>query len=212
MKCLCHASSCIQAKTWFFVLYTLLQVLLDTTLINKYMIWNSVSLILKTIMFADNTNLFLTGYDMTTLELAWTWTFTNPVSPPPTVQNFNPATLEEIRKFVFTSSNSQCKLDVIPTDLLKEYSTLKNSARSSPHWSVIHWQKDERFPSIFKNAHERPLSKKPSFPPEDLNNYRPMIPISNLNFISKILEKVVASRTGASFQLFLGGAKKFVIF
>ena len=33
--------------------------------------------------------------------------------------------------------------------------------------------------------------KKPSLPPEDLNNYRP---ISNLNFISKILEKVVASR------------------
>ena len=47
------------------------------------------------------------------------------------------------------------------------------------------------FPSIFKNAHVRPLLKKPSLPPEDLNNYRP---ISNLNFISKILEKVVASR------------------
>ena len=37
----------------------------------------------------------------------------------------------------------------------------------------------------------RPLLKKPSLPPEDLNNYRP---ISNFNFISKILEKVVASR------------------
>ena len=33
--------------------------------------------------------------------------------------------------------------------------------------------------------------KKPSLPDDDLNNFRP---ISNLNFISKILEKVVASR------------------
>ena len=30
------------------------------------------------------------------------------------------------------------------------------------------------FPSIFKNAHVRPLLKKPSLPPEDLNNYRPI--------------------------------------
>ena len=36
----------------------------------------------------------------------------------------------------------------------------------------------------------RPLLKKPSLSTDDLNNFRP---ISNLNFISKILEKVVAS-------------------
>ena len=36
-----------------------------------------------------------------------------------------------------------------------------------------------------------PLLKKPSLSTDDLNNFRP---ISNLNFISKILEKVVASR------------------
>ena len=47
------------------------------------------------------------------------------------------------------------------------------------------------FPSSFKLAHVRPLLKKPSLPADDLNNYRP---ISNLNFISKILEKIVALR------------------
>ena len=43
----------------------------------------------------------------------------------------------------------------------------------------------------FKQAIVHPLLKKPSLPDDDLNNFRP---ISNLNFISKILEKVVASR------------------
>ena len=114
--------------------------------------------------------------------------FTNLISPPPTLQTFNPATLEEIRKFVFTSSNSQCKLDVIPTDLLKEcFEELGPIITTLINYSLA----EGCFPSIFKNAHVRPLLKKPSLPPEDLNNYRP---ISNLNFISKILEKVVASR------------------
>ena len=47
------------------------------------------------------------------------------------------------------------------------------------------------FPSSFKQAIVHPLLKKPALPDDDLNNFRP---ISNLNFISKILEKVVASR------------------
>ena len=47
------------------------------------------------------------------------------------------------------------------------------------------------FPSSFKQEIVHPLLKKPSLPDDDLNNFRP---ISNLNFISKILEKVVASR------------------
>ena len=47
------------------------------------------------------------------------------------------------------------------------------------------------FPSSFKQAIVHPLLKKPSLPDDDLNNFRP---ISKLNFISKILEEVVASR------------------
>ena len=42
------------------------------------------------------------------------------------------------------------------------------------------------FPSIYKSAIVTPLLKKPSLDP---NNYQP---VSNLSFISKILEKVVA--------------------
>ena len=44
------------------------------------------------------------------------------------------------------------------------------------------------FPTAFKTAIVRPLLKKNNFDPNDLINYRP---VSNLSFISKILEKIV---------------------
>jgi hypothetical protein len=50
---------------------------------------------------------------------------------------------------------------------------------------------DGIFPSDFKTAHVSPLLKKPTLCKEELKNYRP---VSNLPFISKVLEKVVASR------------------
>ena len=50
------------------------------------------------------------------------------------------------------------------------------------------------FPQNFKEAHVRPLLKKTSLPKNELKNYRP---VSNLSFISKILEKVVANRLQA---------------
>ena len=46
----------------------------------------------------------------------------------------------------------------------------------------------------FKEAHVRPLLKKTSLPKNELKNYRP---VSNLSFISKILEKIVANRRQA---------------
>ena len=47
------------------------------------------------------------------------------------------------------------------------------------------------FPSHFKSALVSPLLKKPTLNKDDMKNYRP---VSNLSFLSKILEKVVASR------------------
>ena len=47
------------------------------------------------------------------------------------------------------------------------------------------------FPSIYKSAMVTPLLKKPSLDPSDIKNYRP---VSNLSFMSKILEKVVVSQ------------------
>ena len=50
------------------------------------------------------------------------------------------------------------------------------------------------FPQDFKKAHIRPLLKKKSLPKNELENYRP---VSNLSFISKILERIVANRLQA---------------
>src|SRR6202142_2627242 len=47
------------------------------------------------------------------------------------------------------------------------------------------------FPTSFKNALIKPLLKKYCLSNEDLASYRP---ISNLNFISKILERIIHNR------------------
>jgi hypothetical protein len=50
---------------------------------------------------------------------------------------------------------------------------------------------DGCFPTSFKNANVSPLLKKNNLAKNEMKNYRP---VSNLSFISKILEKVVAKR------------------
>ena len=99
-----------------------------------------------------------------------------------------PTSLTEISKLISSSPNKSCELDPIPTFLLKyclhtlfvPITKIMNLSLSSGV-----------FPSHFKHGHVIPLSKKPSLPANNLNSYRP---ISNLSFISKVLEKVVFSR------------------
>ncbi|XP_070582622.1 LOW QUALITY PROTEIN: uncharacterized protein [Erythrolamprus reginae] len=52
---------------------------------------------------------------------------------------------------------------------------------------LVAWHKS--FPPLYKEAVVRPLLKKPSLDPAVLNNYRP---VSNLPFMGKVVEKVVA--------------------
>ena len=47
------------------------------------------------------------------------------------------------------------------------------------------------FPNDFKYAIVKPLLKKPNLDKDELKNYRP---VSNLHFISKVIEKLVAMR------------------
>jgi len=51
--------------------------------------------------------------------------------------------------------------------------------------------REEIFPNVLKNAIVRPQLKKPSLDPDDVSSYRP---ISNLSFVSKMVERVVISR------------------
>ena len=119
-----------------------------------------------------------------------------PAYPPPLLSNFLPATSDEVRHAIMFSSNSTCSLDVIPTKLLKSCI----DALLLPVTTLINLSFSEGiFPTSFKTAIVKPLLKKYSLPTDDLSSYRP---ISNLDFISKILEKIIHNRITSHLQSF----------
>ena len=111
-------------------------------------------------------------------------------SPPLNYQlaSFEPATTTEVRKIIMSSPSKSCDLDPLPTILLKACLDVL----IIPITDIINASLCcGLFPQDFKRAHVTPVLKKKTLPKEELNSYRP---ISNLSFISKILEKVVANR------------------
>ena len=98
------------------------------------------------------------------------------------------ATADEVRKLIINSPSKTCDLDPIPTELLKYcLDVLLVPITQMVYLSLI----SGVFPDIFKTSHVMPLLKKPSLSKDDMKNYRP---VSNLNFVSKIIEKVIANR------------------
>ena len=86
------------------------------------------------------------------------------------------------------SPSKQCPLDPMPTWLLKnvcEY--IAPIIASMCNASIL----QNRFPAHQKSAIVRPLLKKSNLNPTDLNSFRP---ISNLSFVSKLLERTIDSR------------------
>ena len=104
------------------------------------------------------------------------------------LENIRPATDEEVKALILSYSNKSCELDPIPTWLLKIcinellpiLTAVINSSLSTGE-----------FPEQCKHAIVRPLLKKDNLDPDELKNYRP---VSNLHFISKIIEKLVVQR------------------
>ena len=91
------------------------------------------------------------------------------------------------KKYVISPSKS-CELDPLPSWLLKEcVDELSPIVTSIVNASLNH----AIVPLSLKTALIRPLLKKSGLDKEVLKNYRP---VSNLSFISKVLEKVVAKR------------------
>ncbi len=94
---------------------------------------------------------------------------------------------EELNKLITASKPTTCLLDPVPTKLLKELPVaeepLLNIINSALYLGHV--------PKPFKLAVIKPLIKKPQLDPSELSNYRP---ISNLPFMSKILEKVVSAQ------------------
>ena len=113
------------------------------------------------------------------------------------MSEFTAATEAEVKTAILTSSDSTCLLDFVPTKILK--SCLP--ALLPPITTLINLCLSEsRLPADFKHALVTPLLKKDSLPKDNLSNYRP---ISNLNFMSKILEKIIYNRIVAHLNSFL---------
>ncbi len=105
---------------------------------------------------------------------------------------------EVLNKLVTASKPTTCLLDPVPTKLLKELPVAEE-----PLLNIINSSLSlGRIPKPFKLAVIKPLIKKPQLDPSELANYRP---ISNLPFMSKILEKVVSAQLCSLCEEFLSG-------
>lgn len=101
---------------------------------------------------------------------------------------FEPVTPTFVKSVIKSSPLKSCSLDPIPTSLLLTHldclidpiTTIINESLST---GIV--------PMAFKTAVVIPNLKKQSLSPEDFKNFRP---VSNLPFLSKILEKVVLAQ------------------
>ena len=98
---------------------------------------------------------------------------------------FKPVDESEVKEIIFSLPPKFCELDFMPTSLLKlciddviaYLTTLINQSLALGY-----------VPSSFKQALVKPLLKKNGLDENNLKNYRP---VSNLRFVSKVLERVV---------------------
>ena len=108
-------------------------------------------------------------------------------SPPGTssFSRFRMVGESDIHRLISSAANKQCELDPVPTWLVKKYADeLAPFITHLFNASLTTGQ----FPSSQKCAVVTPILKKPTLDPNDLLNYRP---ISNLTFLSKLLERTV---------------------
>ena len=96
--------------------------------------------------------------------------------------------MEEIIKLLKHTPPKSCELDPIPTWLLKQL-----AVHIAPTICLLcNLSMDSGiFPAQLKQARVLPLLKKSTLDPDEASSYRP---ISNLPYISKLIERVVASR------------------
>ena len=104
------------------------------------------------------------------------------------LNNFEPVTVSEIELLLSKTSSASCELDPMHTILIK---ACKNEIAPIITNIVNLSLAGQEVPISLKNAVVRPLLKKASLDP---NNFKHFRPVSNLPFISKITEKVVAKQ------------------
>ena len=104
------------------------------------------------------------------------------------LSDFHPVTSEKLLKIVQRSTNKSCQLDPIPTSVLK-----RHIMTFLPKLTEIVYASLQSgvFPKSLGDAIVTPILKKPSMDKEELKNYRP---VSNIRYLSKVIETVVCSQ------------------
>ena len=97
-------------------------------------------------------------------------------------------TQQDVEDIIHKMKPSTCSLDPFPTALVKTHISAISPLITI---AINHSLQTGIVPAALKTAIITPLLKKPSLDPEILTNFRP---ISNLPFLSKVLEKVVAAQ------------------
>ena len=101
---------------------------------------------------------------------------------------FTPATAQEVRKVITSMSSATCDLDPMPINILKSCC----EERLPVITDIVNLSlKSGKVPSDLKRSIIKPLLKKNDLDPNNMKNFRP---VANLGFLSKIIEKIVASR------------------
>ena len=112
---------------------------------------------------------------------------------PANLSTLLPANEEEIKKLLRSAKPKSCDLDPIPSHLLRQCETLVIPTLTD----IVNKSLTCGMPSKMKQAIVTPLLKKPTLSSDELKSYRP---VSNLSFVSKLTEKVVAARLIAHIQ------------
>jgi hypothetical protein len=109
----------------------------------------------------------------------------------PTLDAWTAVTVDEVEKSIGSALKKTCELDPAPTWLVKDMRALL-----SPFVAILFNTSLATgcFPSEFKQAIVRPLLKKSGLDASQMKNYRP---VSNLSFLSKLLERIVQTRLQA---------------
>ena len=98
---------------------------------------------------------------------------------------FDEVTPDEVEKLLGDSTTKQCELDTAPVWIMK---TLRAVFAPILALLINISISQATLPSSHKRAIIRPRLKKPGLDPSDPANYRP---VSNLSFISKLIERVI---------------------
>ena len=104
------------------------------------------------------------------------------------LSSFKPVSFDEIKQLTLSSPKSTCQSDPKPSNFLPH--CIDKIVPIITHIVNLSLNTGS-FPKKFKSAFVTPLIKKSNLDSNDLKNYRP---ISNLLFLSKLTEHVIADR------------------